>query len=392
MGSRSAPSRLLSVLAAGALAGVSVLLALGAAEAALRLFPSLIPPGVYGTGRFDPALGMHVRGGDVLYTREGVVRKTPNADGFLDVVHAEAKPPGTRRVGFFGDSYVESNQVATEVTFFRELPALLPPPPVETLAFGLSGWGTLQAFRAFSVYARRYDLDTAVYVFVENDPGDNSFALSAQRHDAVMPYAELADTAPGYRVIEGEPPARAAWLRAAKWLQERSLLAQVLWVRLRLLQQEGVRPGTRDEEREMTEAAPRGEGELPDPNDLPSTWLPEERDAVLRLAERILADWKGSADAARIPLAVLYVPRGNEMLSGTIPEANTWLPWLRETCAKLGLPLLDPRAALRARLDAGEPPFSDHLTHVGHDTLARFLAAELPPLLEPHRHADPRLE
>ena len=339
--------------AAGALAGVSVLLALGAAEAALRLFPSLIPPGVYGTGRFDPALGMHVRGGDVLYTREGVVRKTPNADGFLDVVHAEAKPPGTRRVGFFGDSYVESNQVATEVTFFRELPALLPPPPVETLAFGLSGWGTLQAFRAFSVYARRYDLDTAVYVFVENDPGDNSFALSAQRHDAVMPYAELADTAPGYRVIEGEPPARAAWLRAAKWLQER---------------------------------------ELPDPNDLPSTWLPEERDAVLRLAERILADWKGSADAARIPLAVLYVPRGNEMLSGTIPEANTWLPWLRETCAKLGLPLLDPRAALRARLDAGEPPFSDHLTHVGHDTLARFLAAELPPLLEPHRHADPRLE
>ena len=71
-------------------------------------FPALIPAGVYGAGRFDPGLGMQVRAGEVLYTRSGVVRKRANPDGFLDVAHASAKPPGTLRVGFFGDSYVEA--------------------------------------------------------------------------------------------------------------------------------------------------------------------------------------------------------------------------------------------------------------------------------------------
>jgi hypothetical protein len=381
-----------SLLGGAALAAVSVAIALGAGEAALRLFPSLVPPGVYGAGRFDPALGMHVRGSKVLYTRTGVVWKTPNADGFLDVPHAEAKPPGTLRVGFFGDSYVESNQVPTDATFFRRLPALLPPPPVETLAFGLSGWGTLQAFRAFAVNARRYDLDLAVYVFVENDPGDNSLELSAYRHDAAMPYATLADEPPGYRVREGRPPRDPSWFRAAKAVQERSLLAQVVWVRLRLLQQEGLRPRARAEEKAMRERAPRAPGSKPDPNDIPTSWSADERDAILLLTERILAEWQRTAERERIPLAVLYVPRGNEMLAGALREEDSWLPWLRATCAKLGLPLLDPRAALRAQLDAGQPPYDDHFTPAGHSAVARFLAAELPRLLEQHRRADQHLE
>jgi hypothetical protein len=392
MGSRSARSRAGSLLGGAMLAGVSVLVVLGAAEAALRLFPALIPPGVYGAGRFDPALGMHVRGSEVLYTRSDIVRKTPNADGFLDVAHDPAKPAGTRRIGFFGDSYVESNQVPTEETFFRELPALLPAPPVETLAFGLSGWGTLQAFRAYSVHARRYGVDLAVYVFVENDPGDNALELSAHRHDAEMPYAELAEEPPGYRVREGRPPDDPLWFRLAKGVQERSLLAQVVWVRLRLLQQEGLRPRARAEEKAMQERAPRAPGSRPDPNDIPTSWTDDERSSVLLLAERILAEWERKAEADGIALAVLYVPRGNEMLAGALAEGDTWLPWLRETCARLGLPLLDPRAALRARLDAGEPPYDDHFTPAGHEAVARFLAEALPPLLEEHRHADQRLQ
>jgi hypothetical protein len=392
MGSRSARSRGGGLLGGAVLAGVSVLLALGAGEAALRLFPALVPPGVYGAGRFDPVLGMHVRSSEVLYTRSGVVRKTPNADGFLDVPHELAKPAGTRRIGFFGDSYVESNQVPTEETFFRELPALLPAPPVEPLAFGLSGWGTLQAFRAYSVHARRYDVDLAVYVFVENDPGDNALELSKHRHDAEMPYAELAAEPPGYRVHEGRPPDEPLWFRAAKAVQERSLLAQVVWVRLRLLRQEGLRPDARVEEKAMRERAPRARGSKPDPNDIPTSWSDDERREVLLLAERILADWKRTADADGVPLAVLYVPRGNDMLAGTLDENDTWLPWLRETCGRLGLPLLDPRAALRARLDAGEPPYDDHFTRAGHDAVAGFLAGALAPLLEEHRRADQHLQ
>lgn len=347
----------------------------------LRAFPALIPAGVYGSGRFDPALGMHVRAGEVLYTKRGVVRKHANPDGFLDVPHARAKPPGTLRIGFFGDSYIEANQVPTENTFFRRLPARLAPRAVETFGFGLSGWGTLQAFRAYQVMAPRYDVDLAVYVFVENDPGDNAFALSAHRHDAAMPYAELAPEPPGYRVVEAQPPASPLWFDAAKAIQERSLLARVVWVRLRLLQQEGLRPWARAGEREMSERAPREPGAKPDPNDLPSTWSPRDRAEVVALAERILAEWKRTADAQGRRFAVLYVPRGREMLKGRLAARDTWQPWLREACARLGIPLLDPQQALRARMEAGDPVFADHLTEAGHEALARFLASELPALL-----------
>jgi hypothetical protein len=310
-----------------------------------------------------------------------VVRKTANGDGFLDVGHAPAKPPKTLRIGFFGDSYVEANQVPTEEAFFRRLPAALEPLSVESLGFGLSGWGTLQAFRAFQVMAPRYDVDLAVYVFVENDPGDNALALSAHRHDAAMPYAELASEPPGYRVVEAQPPAKPLWFRAAKAVQERSLLAQVVWVRLRLLQQEGLRPRARAEEKAMRERAPRRAGEKPDPNDIPTSWSERERGEVLLLAERILAEWKRSADAQGRALAVLYVPRGNDMLTGLLTEQESWLPWLREACAELGVPLLDPRAALRARMEAGDPVFDDHWTRAGHEVIAGFLASQLPPFL-----------
>jgi hypothetical protein len=368
-------------LAGLALAAASLGAAALLAEGVLRAFPGLIPAGVYGAGRFDPALGMHVRAGDVLYTRGGAVRRTANADGFLDASHAREKPPGTLRVGFFGDSYVEASQVRSEDSFVRRLPALLAPQPVESLGFGLSGWGTLQALRAFEVMAPRYDIDLAVYVFVENDPGDNALALSAHRHDAAMPYAELADGPPGYRVREAQPPGRAPLFAAAKRVQERSLLAQVVWVRLRLLQREGLRPRARAEEREMRGRAPRGPGARPDPNDLPSSWPERERVEVLTLAERILAEWARKASEGGRGLAVLYVPRGHDALRGALGAEDTWLPWLVGTCARLGVPLLDPRAALAARLAEGVPVYDDHLTPEGHAALARYLAQALAPLL-----------
>jgi hypothetical protein len=325
---------------------------------------------------------MHVRAGDVLYTRGPLVRRRANPDGFLDATHARAKPPGTLRVGFFGDSYVEANQMPAEDTFVRRLPALLAPRPVETLGFGLSGWGTLQALRAFEVLAPRYGVDVAVYVFVENDPGDNALELSAHRHDAAMPYAELADEPPGYRVREASPPPRTRLFAAAKWVQRHSLVAQVAWVRLRLLQTEGLRPTARVEEREMRERAPRAPGARPDPNDLPSTWPAGEREAVLRLAEHILAEWQRQATAQGRLLAVLYMPRGHEALRGALGAEHTWFPWLRAACTRLGVPLLDPRAELAARLAEGAALYDDHLTREGHAVIARFLAGELRPLLD----------
>jgi hypothetical protein len=152
-------------------------------------------------------------------------------------------------------------------------------------------------------------------------------------------------------------------------------------VRLRLLQQEGLRPTARAGEREMTERAPRAPGARPDPNDLPSSWPEGERAQVLTLTERILAEWQRQADAEGRQLAVLYLPRGHDALRGVLGAQDTWYPWLAATCARLGLPLLDPRAALAARLAAGAAVYEDHLTRAGHDALARYLAEALPPLL-----------
>jgi hypothetical protein len=387
-GARSIAARLRGGLGGLALAAASLLLLAAAGEALLRAFPSWIPSGIYGAGRFDPALGMNVRASDVIYHRFGtLVRKRPNPDGFLDVAHAVARPPGVARIGFFGDSYVEANQVPTADTFFRRLPALMPR-PVETFGFGLSGWGTLQALRAFEVEAPRYDLDLAVYVFCENDPGDNSLELSEHRHDAEMPYATLSEGRPGYRVREAEAPAATPAREVAKWLQRHSLLAEVVWVRLRLLQREGFRlePPSDDaapSSRVVKAARPAKPGRKPNPNDDPFTWPEGERANTLLLAERILADWKRRADEAGVPLVVLYVPRGNRMLLGLLGEEDTWLPWLREVCARLGIPLVDPRQALIARLDAGDEVFLDHWTEAGHETIARLLAEALPQYLPP---------
>src|SRR5262249_30213795 len=118
-----------------ALVCAATLAGLGLIEAAFRIAPAaLLPAGVYGFGVRNPALGMNVHGGPVLYNKAGFQRRDPNHDGFLDIDHPETKPSGTERVGFFGDSYVEAAQVPVTDVFYRRLEKMLAR-PVETLGF-----------------------------------------------------------------------------------------------------------------------------------------------------------------------------------------------------------------------------------------------------------------
>jgi hypothetical protein len=123
----------------------------------------------------------------------------------------------------------------------------------------------------------------------------------------------------------------------------------------------------------MTGAA----GAVPDANDLASTWPRPYAERAERLAEAVLADWKRAADARGTPLAVLYVPRAEDQLTGALSADDTWLPWLRATCAKLGIPLVDPSAALLARVRGGERVYLDHWTPAGHAAIAQALAEHL---------------
>lgn len=371
--------RLRSALAGLLLAGVAVGGVLVAVELAFRAAPQLLlPPGNYGAGRRNPELGFNVHGSRVLYTKAGgAVVHEPNPDGFLDVAHTRAKPAGTTRIGFFGDSYVESAQVPLDDAFFRRLEPLLAGRSVETLAFGVSGWGTVHALRAFEVFGPAYGIDLAVYVFVENDPGDESFELArAQGLGSNMPFAEL--TPDGYRLRwTVEPGSEPWWFAPAKWLQQHSLLAHLVRDRLEVLRRAGVRVRADAGDREMTTRA----AGTPNPNDLPASWPAAIRERTLRLDELVLADWQRAAARAGAQLVVLYVPRGEAQLRGEIRREDTWLPWLEETTSRLSIPLLDPSDALRARLAAGVPVYADHFTPAGHEVVAGFLAERLAPLL-----------
>jgi hypothetical protein len=68
----------------------------------------------------DPVMGYtDIPGAKVFYRlKDGqfVVRRF-NSFGYLDGEHKREKMPGTYRIGFFGDSYVEARQVPLKNTF-----------------------------------------------------------------------------------------------------------------------------------------------------------------------------------------------------------------------------------------------------------------------------------
>jgi hypothetical protein len=351
-------------------------------EGALRLAPQLLPKGHYGAGRFDENLRLNVHGSPAIYNKVRFVRRTPNAAGFMDVDHLSPKPMGTTRIGFFGDSYVESLQVPLEQTFFVKLEQELEREQIETYGLGISGWGTLHSLMAYTALAEERELDIAIYVFVENDPGDNSYTVRHAQGGRLTPSptAVLSDSPPGFEVRWPlDPENLPVSYRIGKWIQSRSLLAKLLHSRLQLIAKQG--------------AIPTNEGEEPlgskrkralDQNDLPSTWPPNALAEAKELTERILTEFASNVRRDGRKAFVLYVPRGTTEVDGTLPEHELWLPWLKSVTDRLELTLLDPTSALRRRQATGRPVYDDHWSPDGHEVIAQFLAEgfcrELPEL------------
>jgi len=362
------------------------------AEASLRSIPGLMPAGVIGALVYDPDLGLRVHGAPVIYNKTRFLRRAPNGDGFMDVDHARAKPTGTVRVGFFGDSYVEAVQVPLEAAFFRRLPRRVNGVPIEPLAFGISGWGTLHSLMAYRTKGPEYDLDIVIYVFVSNDPGDQSYAFGS---GGGLPAAVVADNDRGYDL---QPVAGADTFvrqdrntlarRLIDGVLTRSLFAQLVHSRLNLLviQMRGTAgvddPGDRANDGGRRADGARGTGSsksavAADKNDPPSRWPAAVRRDTERLAASILADFSRTVRTDGRELIVFYVPSGEAEVSGTRSVEATWYPWLAAACEELGIPVIDPRPAMRARHAAGEPIFDDHFTEAGHEVAAQVIAGFL---------------
>ena len=375
------------LLANLALALFALAFAIGAAETTLRLFPRLLPRGTYGASHYRPELLSSVYGDTVVYNKLRFVVREPNSEGFLDVEHDLEKRPGVVRVGVFGDSYVESTQVPLEQVFHRRVEQKLGPDRIEMLGFGMSGWGTLHALLAWEKLAPRYALDAAVYAFVENDLGDNALEVQGLTAFRLSPkvYAALSPLPPGYELVLRDPTDQLGFgYGAAKWFQENLLLGRLIWSRVSLLAAAGVALRADDQDRQMATRA----GDVPDQNDLPSTWPAPYAERAKTLGERILRDWRNRTRASGRDLLVLYVPRGEAQLVDPAAAADSWRPWLEDVTRQLGLPLIDPSDALRRRLEMGDAVYDDHWSPAGQEVIAEVLSVRLDEWLRERRARD----
>jgi lysophospholipase L1-like esterase len=100
---------------------------------------------------------------------------TTNSEGWKDVEHTFAKPPGTVRILFLGDSFTWGF-VPLEELYTRKVEGLLKDhghPTVEVLSIGIGSWGTDQSLEALVHEGVRYNPDVVIYQFCANDVLDN---------------------------------------------------------------------------------------------------------------------------------------------------------------------------------------------------------------------------
>ncbi len=143
-------------------------------EIVLRLLghhPSPLMPDRAVGSRWWP--GAHYR-----WNVEGFSEGRINAAGWRDRDYALAKPEGTTRILFLGDSYVQAMEVPLDSAFHkvleRELQARAAPGRrFEVPALGRGGFGTTDAYVTYRTWGRQYDPDVVALLFILNDWGDN---------------------------------------------------------------------------------------------------------------------------------------------------------------------------------------------------------------------------
>ncbi len=217
-----------------ALMAAVVVLALAAAEAALRITGVSYPQWYIEDADLGGALRPGAQG---RFDKEGRSWVEINSAGMRDRDHSVAKPPGVFRIAVLGDSFAEAMQVDRKQAFWavlerrlRGCPALGGREP-EVLNFGVSGYGTAQELITLRTRVWRYDPDLVLLAFFSgNDVRNNSRALNRGEQ---APYFVLKD---GRLVLDDSFRENLASLKAGGAARSlRSLLAAAR-NHLRLLQ------------------------------------------------------------------------------------------------------------------------------------------------------------
>lgn len=357
------------------LAGFGLVAAGVIAETVLRIAP--IPGITFHTYSFDELTGQRFYPKTTMIYRNergDHVRRRVNRWGYLDVEHETAKPDGVVRIGFFGDSFTEARQVPQEDTFARRIEKALnegaAAPRHESIAIAMSGYGTTQCYLECLRWMNALSLDHVVYVFCENDPGNNVPSLNAS--DAV-PYPVLTGDS---LVIDDSFARRYAYKnrlphRAWQFLKSHTLVFSTLETRVRLLRSHGVK--TKVDEAERFMAAPARPNAPPSSGSPPSALPDSVRAWCETITGRVLLEWKRTVATGGATVVVLYVPRAGEMAK-PLAEQDSWAPWLSRFCRENGIALIDPSQRFTRAQANGVEIYYDHLTRDGHaEMTAAFL-------------------
>jgi hypothetical protein len=176
---------------------VSTGLSLLIAEVALRVAgvsnPNFYQPDVWRGWALRP-------GAEGWQRKEGEAWVHINSRGLRDEEHAVPKPAGELRIAFLGDSCTEAIQVPAEATFWalleKELAASCPAVAgrrVQSLNFGVSGYGTAQELLTLRHAVWDYQPDAVVLAFYSgNDVRNNERPLE---QDPGRPYFTLGSSA-----------------------------------------------------------------------------------------------------------------------------------------------------------------------------------------------------
>ena len=145
------------------------------------------------------------------HTPEVDVEYRINAQGLrADRVYPLAKPPGTCRIGIFGDSFLFGVEVDLRDSFAGRLEGRLRQAgiPVEVLNFSVGGFGTAEMLQTYEQFGRHFDLDAVIFSWDISDLGDNVrsdlFRLKAgaleRAHAEYLPGVSVQDRLMQYRL------------------------------------------------------------------------------------------------------------------------------------------------------------------------------------------------
>jgi lysophospholipase L1-like esterase len=383
----------------------STLVSLGLMELALRV----LGPGSPQLYRADALTGYGLRpGAQGRWTQEGNSLVRINQKGFHDREWTPTPPPGTLRIAVMGDSFTEALQVPEGASWVRRLPEALAattpcpllkafPGGVETLNFGVGGYGTGQSWLTWQRDARPLNPRLVLHaIYFENDLRDNLEGGSAT---AAAPTFHWRD---GALVIDTSFRQRAdhrfrlsPFGQAASWLLARSRLLQLVKEA-----RDRLRPAA------GAECPPTGCSAFPLGSDGTRLYGPDAGDleAGWPVLNAILSRWNQEAREAGATLVVTSLTTPPQLWPDKAERDRQarrhQLDWLRpekrlaRMLAAQGIPYLPLAPALMQQADAerlvahgfaGQKPGPGygHWNQDGHRAAARALARQLcalPPL------------